>query len=152
MSYQYKIVLAGMVAVGIAFVTVFEGGYLIHARYPDVPDDVFAGPRKERLKQIKAESAREYAAFLKYADLVERGEEYLRAIERGMRLGGAMPKLIALLSVKADCCINQPGLKNRFTLPECVHYEEGYEPERSANDNPWAKLSCSQCASTRHRQ
>jgi hypothetical protein len=51
------------------------------------------------------------------------------------------------LSVRADCCINEPELKSRFTLPESVRYEEGYQPERHYQDNPWAKLSGSQCGS-----
>jgi hypothetical protein len=42
MRHQTKLVLSGMLAVGAAFFVVIKGGFLIHDRYPDIPDPVFA--------------------------------------------------------------------------------------------------------------
>ncbi len=64
-----------------------------------------------------------------------------------MRSAGIVPKWIAPQHVMADCCVDEIGLRNRFTLPQSVRYAEGYQPERDDHDNPWASLSCSQCGS-----
>ncbi|MEO7650968.1 MAG: hypothetical protein ABIZ80_10915 [Bryobacteraceae bacterium] len=124
-----------------------------------------------RIAELRADSARR-----KYAELVERGEEWsdeqiayredrnvtgtcphLEAIERGMRVAGVAAKLHTewwrkesgpLLKVKADCCVHESALRSQFALAESVRYAEGYQPERHHEDNPWAQLTCSACDST----
>ena len=74
---------------------------------------------------------------------------HLQPVERAMRQAGIVPKLIAPLNkVKADCCINEPELSSRFPRAASVRYTEGYRPERHYEDNPCARLTCSQCGST----
>jgi hypothetical protein len=112
----------------------------------------------------------------KYAPMVERGElwfdeqiayadnpnatatcPHLQAVERGMRASGVDCRLIVaswktettpLFRVRADCRINEPELRREYFLPESIRYQEGYMPERSAYDNPWAELACTECASS----
>ena len=126
--------------------------------------------KRVRLAQLDADPAKR-----KYAALVERGEEWsdaqiayhenpllgatcahLQPIELAMRAAGVVPKMLEypwqkdskpLLRVRADCCVDQAGLRRRHTLAPSVSYQEGYQPERHEHDNPWAQLACAQCDS-----
>jgi hypothetical protein len=125
--------------------------------------------RRRRVAELLADPHK-----AKYAPMVERGEmwfdeqiayaddptatatcPHLAAVERGMRATGADCRLVVaswknettlLFRVRADCRINEPELRREYSLPESIRYQEGYMPERSPYDNPWAELSCSQCA------
>jgi hypothetical protein len=81
---------------------------------------------------------------------------HLQPIEHAIRLTGVEPYLFtnawepdaaALPHIRVDCRINESELKRQFILPESVSYQEGYQPERSEHDNPWATLSCGACQS-----
>jgi hypothetical protein len=122
-----------------------------------------------RIAELAADPARR-----KYAVLMERGGwwtdeqivyhenpdttatcPHLQPIEHAMRLAGIELRRLAepwnpvpLAKVRADCCINEPALKQRFPFHESVRYTTGYQPERHPEDNPWAELACATCTST----
>jgi len=83
---------------------------------------------------------------------------HLQPMERGMREAGVEMKLMLGYwngvnfeqtgIVHADCRINEAAVKRVYSPPECVQHVAGFMPERSAVDNPWAKLTCSVCKST----
>jgi len=50
--------------------------------------------------------------------------------------------------VQADCRINEADLTRSYSPRDCVKHIAGFMPERSAVDNPWARLECSACNST----
>jgi hypothetical protein len=54
--------------------------------------------------------------------------------------------------VKAECRINVPDLRRIFALPDWIHYQEGYEPERSQWDNPRGDIICRMCLATDRRR
>jgi len=118
--------------------------------------------KRLRIAELMADPAKR-----KYVALVERGERWsdeqiayhedpgmtascphLQPIERGMRMAGIVLKLLAPLKLMTDCCIYEAGLRERFPLSEPVRYLEGYDVERHDQDNPWARLECSECGST----
>ena len=111
----------------------------------------------------------------KYARLVERGQSWtdsqiayaedpgstatcghLAPIELAMRKAGIATRLLTtpwrelttLPSIEAKCCVNEADLRRRFALAESVRFEEGYQPERSEHDNPWATLQFQECGSS----
>jgi hypothetical protein len=74
---------------------------------------------------------------------------HLQPIEYAMRMAGLDVSLLERSVyhpvVKAACRINEAELKRVFALPAWVYYKEGYEPERSAWDNPRAGIICAEC-------
>jgi hypothetical protein len=112
----------------------------------------------------------------KYASMVERGEhwnddqiaynenihltgtcEHLKNIERAMRTAGVrtrltaqweQTRLVTLPKISADCRVDVGELWRRFRRPVSVQYLEGFMPERAAEDNPWASLTCAVCGSS----
>jgi hypothetical protein len=125
--------------------------------------------RRLRVAELRADPARR-----KYAELVEKGHQWtdeqiaydmdatktttcdhLRRMEHEMRVSGIVPKVIVKpwlgpapsLNIRADCCINEPEVRQRYGLSESIRYQEGYMPERHPQDNPWATLSCPTCDS-----
>ena len=115
-------------------------------------------------------------ATRKYAQLMERGGHWtdgqiaynedpnltgtcvhLRPIERAMRSAGIQTRLLTatwkenyapLPKIQADCRINESELQRQFHIADPVRYQQGYQPERSEFDNPWASLTCTQCQSS----
>jgi len=126
--------------------------------------------KRLRLAELNADPAKRA-----YVARVERGEEWsdaqiayhenpllaatcahLQPIELAMRAAGVVPKMleypwqqdgVPLLKVRADCCINEAALRQRHPLPACVAFQQGYQPERHEQDNPWAQLACAECKS-----
>jgi hypothetical protein len=124
---------------------------------------------RRRIAELKADPD---PARRKYAKLVERGGQWsdaqiaynddpertgtcphLAPLELAMRRAGIRTHLrifswkddvTRLLQVRADCCVNAAALN----LAPPVSYQEGYQPERHPEDNPWAKLSCDECRSS----
>jgi hypothetical protein len=112
----------------------------------------------------------------KYAALIERGEQWnddqiayrenasatgtcvhLREVEQAIRRAGIetrlmaafrMPNLVTLPRIQADCRLNERELRQRFALSDDVQYRDGFQPERAAEDNPWASLTCRECSSS----
>jgi hypothetical protein len=112
----------------------------------------------------------------KYAPLVERGQRWndeqieyaenvrltgtcvhLQSIERAIREAGIAtslvsefwrPNLATTPLVCASCQLNLAELRRRFGVAESVKYEEGFRPDRTAEDNPWATLTCGECRSS----
>lgn len=81
---------------------------------------------------------------------------HLKPIEHAIRMAGIATHLMTasfeehfapLARVQADGRINLDALKLQFPFPDSVQYTEGYRPERSQYDNPWATLACSDCRS-----
>ncbi len=72
-----------------------------------------------------------------------------------MRIAGVQVSLMEVSDyapvVMAECRINVPELNRVFSLPAWVYYKEGFQPERSAYDNPRAGIFCGECLKT-HRK
>lgn len=126
--------------------------------------------RERRIAQLAADPATQ-----KYAELMKYGRDWsddqiaydrnpsltatcphLKPIEHAMRTAGIAARLqtrswkenyAPLAVIEADCRVNQAGLRRAFALPEFVSYVEGYSPERSQFDNPFARLLCTGCQS-----
>ena len=132
--------------------------------------DAYVEYSQRRIAQLAADPARR-----KYADLMKAGPHWsdeqiaydqdphltatcphLKPIEQAIRSAGIDARLMTasfeqrfapLARVQADCRVNVDELKRQFPLPASVAYTEGYQPERSQYDNPWARLACSDCRS-----
>jgi hypothetical protein len=73
---------------------------------------------------------------------------HLQPIERAMRKAGIQLHLYHAsdyVMVKANCRINEAGLKRVFALDDSIYYWEQYQPERSQWDNPRGDIFCKQC-------
>jgi hypothetical protein len=133
--------------------------------------EAFRSAKRDRIAQLSAEPNRS-----QYARLMERGEwwtdeqiaycenpqavatcVHLQPIERAMRSTGIVPRLLTqpwdknfapLPNISADCRINEVELKRLYPGADSIRHTTGYWPERSATDNPWAKLACAWCNSS----
>ncbi|HEY3836244.1 MAG TPA: hypothetical protein VGL72_06715 [Bryobacteraceae bacterium] len=139
-------------------------------RESQILHSTFQEAKRLRMAELAADPARS-----KYVPLMERGDwwtdeqiaynenpaatatcVHLQPVERGIRDGGIVPRLLTepwnrgfspLASVRADCRIDEPELRRRYTLAASVRHVTGYQPERSEFDNPWAELRCGNCNS-----
>ena len=77
---------------------------------------------------------------------------HLQPIERAMRIAGVSVSLLEVSEyapvVMAKCRINVRELNRVFNLPASVYYKEGFQPERSPDDNPRADIFCDECLKT----
>lgn len=133
--------------------------------------EAYKAYRARRIAELEADPAKR-----KYGKLMKHGRDWsddqiaydqnlnltatcphLKPIEHAIRMTGIRTllqtkswkeKYTPLAVVVADCSVNQAEMKRLFALPECVSYAEGYLPERSALDNPFARVNCIECRST----
>jgi hypothetical protein len=119
-----------------------------------------AEAKRRRIAELASDPVRQ-----KYIPLIKRGEvwsddqiEYnenpqttatcvhLEPIERAMRLAGTRLRRLTGPNVRAQCRIDEAGIKRRFAPPASVQYREWYQPAHE-RDNPQAEISCVECRS-----
>ncbi len=122
--------------------------------------------QSEETKRLRIAALAADPVKRKYVPLVERGEvwsddeidynedaqmtvscTHLQPIERAMRLAGLHLRRLTGPNVKADCRIDEAGLKQRYAPGPEVQYREWYQPERHWSDNPQAEIACDECRS-----
>ena len=74
--------------------------------------------------------------------------EHLKPIEHAIREAGIVVEVSRYVPVQVECRINVDALRRQFNLPDWIYYQEGYMPEKSEFDNPWAEIVCGACLKT----